>query len=166
METTDSVESRSAMESGTTTLHEVKCINCGAKLTPAANICWLCYAPAPKVVSSHGVRHLGTEAKEFATGGFSLASLMMFVTLVAVTLGVTAQWRGLGIPLGVFWLAVWIRTVRRIRERETHGTEVTALDKFLMFLSSLAGTLVIFVLIAVAGVAALFVACLTLIRMS
>ena len=50
-------------------------------------------------------------------GGFSLASLMMFVTLVSVVLGVSTIAPGIGIPLGLIVLVVWLRTAAVARRR-------------------------------------------------
>lgn len=132
-----------------------KCARCGASIHPAANVCWLCFAP----VSPSQDRPPQQSPALPPTGSFSLASLMMFVTLAAVILGVFTLWPGIGVPLGVLSLVVWARTAMIVQQRAAKGVEVTSLQKVQLFLSSLATTTGVLVLIFVTGVAALGAAC-------
>ena len=59
-------------------------------------------------------------------GGFSLASLLMFVTLVSVVLGVSSIAPGVGMPLAVIALITWARTVSVVRWRGSIGGMVAS----------------------------------------
>jgi hypothetical protein len=111
--------------------------------------------PAVPVLESH------REAAE-STAGFSLASLMLFITLLCVVLGVSTIAPGVGVPLGVILLVVWVRTVNVSQQRRGHGKPMTRLEKVHFFLSAAGFAFATLVLVAVAGGAALFTVCLTL----
>src|SRR5262245_30615739 len=82
------------------------CPKCGAQQTPAADTCLLCFSP----LTPQAVAAVGQEPPVILTptpppaSGFSLASLMLFITLACVLLGMATQWPGLGIPLAVISL--------------------------------------------------------------
>jgi hypothetical protein len=136
------------------------CPHCGASIEPADAICWLCLAPVGQVPAGrNAAAQVVPRMPPLSTGNYSLASLMMFMTLVAVVLGVATQWPGLGIPLGIVSLILWSRTVGIVRDRAKQGLEVSPLQKILIFMSSFAMTMVVLGLVIVTGAAALGAAC-------
>ena len=136
------------------------CSHCGAKLEPADTVCWLCLTPLGQPVANpRGAKARAAEVRPLATGNYSLASLMMFVTLVAVNLGIITQWPGIGVPMAIISFVIWSRTVNVVRQRATEGVEVSPLQKMLIFMSSFTMTVVVLVLIIVTGGAALGAAC-------
>src|SRR4051794_11345500 len=105
------------------------CPHCGASLEPADAICWLCLSPVAQLPAGRNAAQVAPRMPPLSTGNYSLASLMMFMTLVAVVLGVATQWPGLGIPLGIVSLILWSRTVGIVRDRARQGVEVSPLQK-------------------------------------
>ena len=75
-----------------------KCPRCGAVLHPGASVCWLCFAPIPPLADRPSQ---DLQTVHPPTSSFSLASLMMFVTLVAVVLGIFTIWLGSGCRWGL-----------------------------------------------------------------
>jgi hypothetical protein len=92
-------------------------------------------------------------------GGFSLASLMMFVTLLCVVLGMSTIAPGVGIPLGIMLLVVWLRTAAVARRRAARGLAITRAEKLQLFLASFGSTLSLLAVVCLAGCAAFFAAC-------
>jgi hypothetical protein len=144
---------------------EQLCPQCRAKVNPDATRCWLCGADVsesgrgavPKLLPADPPGILPSEA----FGRFSLASLLLFVTLLCVILGVLTIAPGLGLPLGVILITVWLRTAAATRRRAARGLTVTPLDKVQLFASSFGVTVGMLGLICVAGFAAFFAVCLT-----
>jgi hypothetical protein len=138
------------------------CPQCHAGLRADAARCWLCGA---------NIRHDGkTEittpvlaaprpgAVAERSDGFSLASLMMFVTLVSVALGVSTIAPGVGIPLGIVLLVVWLRTAAVAQHRAVRGIVTTRAERIQLFFTSFGVTLAMIVLTCVGGAAALMAA--------
>src|SRR3954452_810085 len=138
------------------------CPHCHAGLRADAVQCWLCGAdlradgettaattpfarPRPDIVAEQ-------------LGGFSLASLMMFMTLVCVVLGVTSLWPGIGIPMGVVFFVAWLRTTAATHQRAAHGLPASSGKKIQLFLESFGVTVGLIIVTCVAGGAALFAA--------
>jgi hypothetical protein len=94
-------------------------------------------------------------------GGFSLSSLMMFVTLACVLLGTITIAPGVGVPLAFVAFFTWLRTVNVVRRRATMGVAVSASDKFLLFVGSFLSTAALLPLIGAAAAAALITAIYT-----
>src|SRR3954471_15674450 len=135
------------------------CPHCHAGLRADAVRCWPCGA----AVRADGETKAATtelaasrhEVVAEPLGGFSLASLMMLMTLVCVVLGVSSLWPGIGIPLGVVLFVVWLRTAAVTRRRAAHGLAVTSGKKIQLFLESFGVTLGLIIVTCVAGAAAL-----------
>jgi hypothetical protein len=113
-----------------------RCPECGAELAAGQARCWLCqrhfHEPAgenpyasPRPIS------------EQSAAQFSLASLFLVVTLVAVWLGVFLLAPGLSILLAVFATPAAIRTMITSSYRRTAGAALTPLQKLGAFLISL-----------------------------
>jgi hypothetical protein len=123
---------------------------------PGAARCWLCGA----AIDSKGATRATASVEGGVTAsGFSLASLMMFVTLLCVVLGVSTFAPGVGIPLGIVLLVVWLRTAAVARQRMARGLTVTRTEKLQLFLESIGTTLGLLAVICLAGCAAFFAAC-------
>jgi hypothetical protein len=139
---------------------ERHCPWCGALVPSKAATCWLCHEPLSSPAGSgEGWVSRSAIAPLQPSSGFSLASLMMFVTLLCVVLGVSTIAPGLGIPFGIVMLVAWLRTAAVARRRAAHGFAVTRLERLQLFISSVSTTIVLLVLICVAGCAALVAAC-------
>src|SRR5215203_1674278 len=105
---------------------ELSCPRCGAPVTAGLAVCWLCFAPLDSKKNQGDLDQFRSGANikstsAAAAGGFSLASLMMFVTLLCVVLGVFTIAPGLGVPLAVVAFITWLRTVSVVKSRAESG---------------------------------------------
>jgi hypothetical protein len=126
------------------------CHACQARLHPGAEKCWLCgalvTADAGDSVANVSAALPPTTAPRPATS-FSLATLMLFVTLVAIVCGVFYLAPGLGAIMGLVLLPVMTHTVISVRRVESLGATLGTQDQIAMFFGSLS-------LVVAAGVAA------------
>lgn len=113
------------------------CPECGATLSDRDQRCWLCdcnfqgeagrpAAPLESLPRAAAKRIQGRYRE--GRFQFSLASLMLLITLAAVCLGVFAYWPGVGVSLGLIALPALIRTAilasyRRQEENPLSGQE-------------------------------------------
>jgi hypothetical protein len=138
--------------------HARRCSECGASLDARDRRCWLCERDLPAGSDSTNPYASPAAARETPPAGlaqFSLSSLMLVRTLVAVCLGVTMLAPGLGIGLIVLATPAFVRTmVAGLRSKQA-GVALTPAEKVGAFLLSLA----IMACIAVAAVVAFQVAC-------
>src|SRR3954471_23019093 len=143
---------------------EMTCPSCGATLPAGLNVCWLCFSPVDtstvhgKLDQPRSIPNIAVAPVEHA-GGFSLASLMMCVTLVCVVLGVFTIAPGLGVPLAIVALITWLRTVSVVKSRAASGAPLTSGNIVLMFVRSVAFTMLVLMLVGVAAVAAFATLC-------
>jgi hypothetical protein len=79
----------------------VTCAHCGAALDPADKTCWLCRTPVGEPVADASTLAPKPPLPPLMSSNYSLASLMLFITLVAVVLGVATQWPGLAFRSGL-----------------------------------------------------------------
>jgi hypothetical protein len=84
---------------------------------------------------------------------------MMFVTLAAVVMGVSSIAPGVGIPLGIVLLVVWLRTTAVAKRRRALGHAVTREEKLHLFLASFGATVGLLAVTCFAGCAAFVAAC-------
>lgn len=135
------------------------CPYCNAELTSAEDSCWLCHRDLATGATIDPPSLPAVVPPPELAGGYSLASLMLFVTLAAVVMGVITIAPGLGVPLAVVAFVVWVRTATTVEELRKRGKAKTAGEKTLMFLASFGMAVATLFLIAVAGCAALCSAC-------
>jgi hypothetical protein len=138
------------------------CPRCGAPWRPGADKCWLCYLPLENVSAEAPpeTKPSPTHAEDVSSAsGFSLASLMMAITLASVVCGVSTFAPGVGIPLGVVLLAVWVKTAERARHRRQIGQSLTWAETIQLFFASFGVVIAMMAVVAVAGAAAFAVAC-------
>jgi hypothetical protein len=89
-------------------------------------------------------------------GTFSLASLMMFVTLACVLLGVCTIAPGVGIPLAIVAPLAFVRTAILIQRRTTLGHRPHAVERAILFAASMG----VVILAGLAAIIAIFATCL------
>jgi hypothetical protein len=138
------------------------CPRCGAEVRPGTDRCWLCYARLQKdgAESSPGEPSPTNPADDFSSPGrFSLASLLMAMTLLSVVFGISTFAPGVGIPLGVVLLAVWAKTAQRTRERQQLGQTLGWAETAQLFFASFGVVIAMLAVVAAAGAAAFAVAC-------
>ena len=107
------------------------CPVCGAdnSARPQAP-CWMCHAPP----NASAARPFLTTAPPVQ---FSLATMFLLMTLIAVCLGVFVLAPGLGILLAIVSLPALARTVMVAGRRRQAGRRMTFADKLSAFLASL-----------------------------
>src|SRR5882672_9411675 len=105
------------------------CPDCGASLAAGQARCWLCQRKA----SAPSAENPYTPPRPIASGNlpaqFSLSSLFLVMTLVAVCLGVFMQAPGLGVLFGIVATPALIRTMIAASYQRQAGAPLTALEK-------------------------------------
>lgn len=82
--------------------------------------------------------------------GFSLASLLMFVTLISVVLGLSTIAPGAGIPLGILLFIAWARTAAVSRQTAKTGQPLTPSQKIVAYFSTLGFIVLLLLLVTLA----------------
>lgn len=125
------------------------CPHCGARLQAGGpHRCWLCGADVLSACHPTAVpttHYQPTIAGRL--GSFSLASLMLFVTLVAIVCGMISVVPGVGIALALILLPVLAHTIILAHRERELGHVLRPGEKIILFFGSLG-------LVLVAGVAA------------
>lgn len=136
------------------------CPTCQATLSTGMVRCWLCGGDLRSAGAGEMNVTVPVPAERRApAGGFSLASLMMFVTLLCVIFGVSTINYGVGIPVGMLLLVVWWRTAAVSRRRSALGRTLTRSEQMHMFLSSLGLAIALLMMVAVGICVAFCSAC-------
>jgi len=122
-------------------------------MLPGAVYCWLCGERVQSTENDAAAAAAPVVAASFAQAPkrFFLASLLIFVTVVCVALGVTTIAPGIGIPLGLILLIVWLPAGIMALPRQSRPKASTALT------SSGVVMLAIFAIVGIAALA-IFVA--------
>lgn len=130
-----------------------RCPECGADLKSGESECWLCRRATRPDDSPPTSPFAAVERK--SAGQFSLASVFLIITLIAVCLGSLRLAPGLGILLIIVATPALVRTcVVGAREKRA-GHSLSIGEKVVAFLASSA----IIVLVGVAGFIAFQIAC-------
>jgi hypothetical protein len=139
------------------------CLDCGAEVRPDAILCWCCrhslleseaeYALAAKELHGGGSPFGPEPRTKFQ---FSLASILIVMTLVAVLCSIYTMAPGLGIALMVLSVPALIRTVVLAMQRGSRGKPLTFGQKAGVF----AAWIGLSVVIVIAAGVAFFVSCL------
>ena len=147
------------------------CPQCGMNLIAGQPKCWLCHAASPgaAVESVAWVLQPRVEHPSAAPSEYRLASLLLFMTIVAVLAGIIAMHRGLGIVVAIVALPVLVHacvaTARR-KERVPSpssgglaGKERVRASSAGSTLAAVLLTLAMVVTVPVAAGVAFFIAC-------
>lgn len=132
-----------------------RCRECGAECHFDAARCWLCGASNPG--AAHPSESISAGASTATT--FSLTSLFMVMTLVAVGAGVFAAAPGLGIIFAILATPALIRTVVITAKQKSRGVAATPGQKVVRFLGSVGVVLLVLISIGVALLTACLTAC-------
>ena len=145
-----------------------RCRSCGAPLgDDTSPICWLCDGETGHRKSESTIQGRQTypalppplpviEPERFT---YTLGTLMLAMTLVAVLCGLCVHWPGLGIPLAFLAVPAWIRASRSLDVDPETQLSRTLGDKLSRFFSSLG---VVFLVCAASGMAG-FAACTSIV---
>jgi hypothetical protein len=142
---------------------EEHCPECGALVAPTDADCWLCYRPlvvVAEMVESPALPPVIVRAPPRPIGRaqplqFSIETLLLVTTLVAVCLGLSLSAPGLGIPLAIIAGPALVRTLIAGHRERAAGHKLSMGEKVLTFLASTG----IMVAVVAAGCAAFFATC-------
>lgn len=127
---------------------EHRCGQCGASCAVEATRCWLCNAPLSAAIA-------GASGAPAPAQQFSLATILLVITLIAVCLGTFRISPGFGIAVICFSVPALIRTVVVGVQNKSVGQRLTIGDKLRVFAASLG----IMVLVGIAAFVAFQIAC-------
>jgi len=111
-----------------------RCPECGAALNPRETLCWLCHRPA--VIEAELVS--AAQQPPAASFQFSIQTLLLITTLVAVCLGALVTVPGLGGVAIVIAIPALVRTCVSGAAMKREGHHLTTTDKIMSFLASAA----------------------------
>lgn len=154
------------------------CAECGALLQRDVERCWLCdapvhppapaNAPAPSgstspfdVASPFDAASPRAHAAPHREGSFSLATLMIVTTLVAVCCGLFLVAPGLAVTVCILIAPVLVRTAMVVRRREAAGRSVSLAERAALVVGSLVVAHVILAVVLVAAVGSFCAVCLS-----
>jgi len=140
----------------------VGCPRCGAAIDAARATCWLCGAELGPAVAAPraGAERTAAVAKLPPEFSYSLSTLLLITTLVAVAFGLLSVAPGLGIIVCILLVPVLVRTAMVVRRREAAGRPVSVGQKFGMILGSLVVAHVILAVVIVSAVGTFCAVCL------
>lgn len=153
------------------------CPDCGAQVQPAAAACWLCQKPLAsqaEIVEAEIVEPTPPpiipaweQARRTASPlQFSLESLMLVITLVAVCLGMIVVMPGLGVPVAIVAAPALVRTLIAGFQQRAAGSQMTLSEKALTFLASTGITMAVLAAGGTAFATACFASCLVALGVS
>jgi hypothetical protein len=144
-----------------------KCPECGIVLRPGDKRCWLCRTELPTNFDENHFSDLSSSAAAAEPAhGFSLATLMMFVTLLCVVFGLSTIAPGIGIPLGILLFIAWGRTVSVSHHRAKIGKRLSATQQVRMYFEALGFVVALLILVTVGICCALWSICVGIGAMS
>ena len=130
------------------------CPECGAPLPTPFGICWLCQRKN-RPENPYSPPATAPSANATGAGQFSLATVFLVMTLIAVCLGTFHFSPGLGVVIVIVAAPALIRTcIVGVKEKRV-GHPLSIGEKLIAFLASIA----IVILVAVAGFVAFQIAC-------
>lgn len=145
---------------------EPACPQCGAAVRSDESTCWLCGAAlvASKVLTPEpGVlAPPGRESTPHRAFSFSLSTMLLVMTLVAVCLGLLAVAPGIGILVGILLAPVLVRTTMVVKRRERTGRPVSSLEQAGLIATSLVVAHVMVAVVATASIGTFCGTCLGL----
>jgi hypothetical protein len=140
---------------------EPHCRDCGAAVKPLDRQCWLCHRSL--VVEAELVEPDYAPPKWINPAQFSLETLMLVITLIAVCLGMIMAEPGVGVLVAIVAAPALVRTLIAGYQDRKAGTPMTLGEKLLTFTASTGVALAVLVTggtaFAAACAGSIFVAC-------
>jgi hypothetical protein len=148
----------------TPSLTQRVCPVCGAGVTSEQTTCWLCGAAlgaaAPLAVDAPPPPAALFEEHRPGSISYSLGTMMLITTMVAVCCGLVVVAPGLGIGVCIVLVPVLVRTSMVVKQREAAGRPVSMGEKIGLAVVSFIVTNVILVVVLVAAVGTFCAVCL------
>jgi hypothetical protein len=146
---------------------EPHCRDCGAAIQPQDSQCWLCHrllaVEAELVEPGSPLAPQYAPPKWVNPAQFSLETLMLVITLIAVCLGMIMAAPGVGVLVAIVAAPALVRTLVAGYQDRQAGTPMTLGEKLLTFAASTGVTLAVLVTggtaFAAACAGSIFVAC-------
>ena len=144
------------------------CSRCLAEVDRHADTCWLCEepllqptAPAEQAPDLFSLSTSPYEPEPHRDAGlsFSISSILLLTTLVAIIAALIAAEPWLGVPSAIIMAPILVRTAMVVRQRKAMGRTVSVLQKLALITSSLYVAVIILALACVAGIGLLFAMC-------
>src|SRR5688572_23644781 len=126
------------------------CPECGAACPAQADRCWMCHGRLPDTGANSFAAPAAVAEDSLGGGQFSLATILLVITLIAVCLGVFRASPGFGLAMIAFSVPALIRTFVAGAQHKRAGQRLTVGDKLTAFAASMG----IMVLVAIAAVIA------------
>jgi hypothetical protein len=153
------------------------CPACGAQVQPTSTACWLCQEPLAspaEIVEAELVEPTPPpiipaweQARRTASPlQFSLESLMLVITLVAVCLGMIVAMPGVGVLVAIVAAPALVRTLIAGFQQRAAGSQMTLSEKALTFLASTGITMAVLAAGGTAFASACFASCLVALGVS
>ena len=136
------------------------CPKCDADQIEATNVCWLCGSSLEGVQEFEETARPTRRPERFS---YSLSTLMLIVTLVAVCCGLLIVAPGLAVPMCVLLVPVLVRTTMVVRRREEVGLPVSPTEKVSLVLSSLSVATLLCIVVCSAAFASFCGVCLLIV---
>lgn len=140
------------------------CRECGALLGEGRDACWLCGAdvrsPAERLAASPRAP-TALPRRQPAAFAYSLSTLLLLTTLVAVVCALVAAAPGLGIMACLLLAPVLLRTMIVVRRRESLGRSVSTMEKVSLGLTSYFVAIILAAVVCFATFGAVCTICLT-----
>jgi hypothetical protein len=143
------------------------CPQCGARLAAGSEVCWLCGAAVaaaesqPPTTQAAALPAPPAPVVRHAGASFSLGTLFVVMTLVAICCGLFIAAPGLGITVCIVLAPVLVRTAMVVNRREAAGRPVSMAEKAGLIFSSLLVAHVILAVVIVAAVGSFCAVCLS-----
>jgi hypothetical protein len=133
--------------------YDSHCPECGALAGQGVEKCWLCGWQRESDSSSAPTESAPVAPRPVDQGfSYSLETLMLVMTLVAVAMGAIVLFPGVGIILAIMLLPAFVRTSKVIQRRAEQGRTVGLWPRVALFFGSFTTSLVIIVVVSVASV--------------
>jgi hypothetical protein len=140
------------------------CPECGASVKPQDATCWLCrrsLVVVAEVVEPAAAHRPGQAARPRANPAqFSLETLMLIITLIAVCLGMIMALPGVGILVSIVAAPALVRTLVAGYQDRVAGTPMTLSEKLMTFAASTGVALAVLAAGGTAFAAACFGSCM------
>ena len=123
------------------------CPNCGAICEADERTCWHCDAPLAS--RPPNATYSGADDSRLTSSSFSLAALVMAMTVASIALGIAVLAPCVGVPLALLLLIAWARTAMAVQllKRQDYAPETG--ETFGLYFRAVYTTLVVLVLMAI-----------------
>jgi hypothetical protein len=146
----------------------VVCPVCGAEQGRQRASCWMCGAALGAEAPPPGSPASFAPAAEASSAhfSFSISTLLLITTLVAVCCALVSAIPGLGVMICILLVPVVVRTAKVVERREAAGGHVSAAEKIALGATSFAATTVIVIVVAFATFCCFCAVCATFIGLA